>query len=58
MLCWKSPLMTRKSILIVFVWKISVRLVKDVCVGGNSSEKYSFLDLYVLINYLHICFGK
>ena len=37
--CWMSPLMKRKSILIVFAWKISVGLVKDVCVGGNSSEK-------------------
>ena len=39
MLCWMSPLMKRKRILIVFVWKISVRFVKDVCVGDNSSEK-------------------
>ena len=44
-LCWMSPLMKRKSILIVFVQKIPVRLVKTVCVVGNSSEKYFFLDL-------------
>ena len=58
MLCWMSPLIKQKSISIVFAWKISVRIVKDVCGSGNASEKFSFLDLYGLINYLHICFGK